>query len=62
MKNKRNELILVLMTLVLFLLLAVGSVAPGVAAWVAEVQPGVAQMQNGLDGLLAPSGGGSSNS
>lgn len=62
MKNKRSELVLVLMTLVLFLLLAVGSMAPGVAAWVAEAQPGVVEAQDGLDGLLAPSGGGSSNS
>lgn len=62
MKNKRDKLGLVLMTLVLLLVLAVGPAAPGLAARVAEPQVGTVEVWDGLHGLWAnPIGGGSSS-
>jgi hypothetical protein len=62
MENKRSKLALVLMTVVLLLVLAVGSVVPGVAGQVVEPQAGAVEVFDGLHGLLAePMHGGGSN-
>ena len=58
MENKRGKLGLVLMTLTLLLVMALGPMAPGLAARVAEPQVGEIEVWNGLHGLLAPHGGG----
>ncbi len=61
MENKCSNWAVVLMMLVLLLVLAVGPVAPGVAARLAESQVGTVEVWDGLHGLLAePMGGGSS--
>lgn len=59
MKNKRTELVLVLMPLVLLLALILGAVAPSLAVRVSEPRPGV--VWDGLHGLWADpvAGGGS---
>jgi len=52
MSDKRNKLVLIVVTVVMLLALAVGPVAPGVAAPV---------MEDGLPGLCPVDGGGSSS-
>lgn len=52
MESKRSKLVLIVATVVMLLALAVGPVAPGVAAPV---------MDHGLHGLCPASGGGSSS-
>jgi len=61
MNNKRGKLVLGLMALVLFLVLAAGSVAPSVAVRVVEPRAGTVEVWDGAHGLLANpfSGGGS---
>jgi hypothetical protein len=60
MENKRASLTLMVMTLVLLLVLAIGPVVPGLAVRVAEPGAGAVEEWDGLHGLLAPySGGGS---
>ena len=61
MENKRASLTLMVMTLVLLLVLAIGPVAPGLAVRVAEPGAGAVEVWDGLHGLLADpySGGGS---
>lgn len=62
MKNAFSKLILMITTLVLLLALALGAVAPGVAAQVDAPQVGTVEVQDGLHGLLAmPFGGGGSD-
>jgi len=62
MENERGKLALVLMTLVLLVVLAVGPVAPGMATRLAEPRAGAAAVSDGLHGLLAdPYSGGGSN-
>ena len=57
-ENKRGKVTLVLMTLVLLLVLALGPVAPGLGARMAEPRGGTVEMWDGLHGLLAdPSAG-----
>ncbi len=63
MKNRGGKLVLVLATLVLLVVLALGSVAPGVAARVVEPQAGAVEVFDGLHGVWAdPMAGGGSNS
>jgi len=59
MENKRTQLALVVMPLLLLLVLLLGAVAPGLAIRVSEPQPGV--VWDGLHGLWADpvAGGGS---
>ena len=59
MKNKRTQLALVVMPLLLLLVLLLGAVAPGLAIRVSEPRPGV--VWDGLHGLWADpvAGGGS---
>lgn len=52
MENKRSKLVLIVVTVVMLLALAVGPVAPGVAAPV---------MDHGLPGLCPASSGGSNS-
>ena len=54
MKNKRSKLVLIVVTVVMLLALAIGPVAPGVAAPVID-------HGDGLHNLLAPYSGGGSN-
>jgi hypothetical protein len=62
MNHKRSRAALVVTTLVLLLVLALGSIAPGVAAQVVEPQTGMVEVCDGLHGLWAdPMAGGSSN-
>jgi hypothetical protein len=60
MENKHSKLGLVLMTLTLLLVMALGPMAPGLAARVAEPQVGEVEVWDGLHGLLAPVVGGGS--
>ena len=61
MKNKRDKLGLVLMTLMLFLALALGSVAPSAVQRLAESRGYAVEVWDGSSGLLAgPVGGGDS--
>jgi len=60
--DKRGKLSLMLMTLVLLVVLALGPVASGMAARVAEPSVGAVEVWDGLHGLLAdPVAGGGSN-
>ena len=62
MENKGSRLALVLTTLVLLLVLALGPVTFGVAARVAEPQVDTIEVLDGLHGLLAyPYDGGGSD-
>lgn len=55
MENKRSKLVLIVVTVVMLLALAIGPVAPGVAAPVMD-------HGDGLHNLLAPYSSGGSNS
>jgi hypothetical protein len=61
MRGKLDKLILIVTTLVLLLVLAVGYVTPGIANRVVEPKPITMEAWDGMHGLLAPvMGGGSS--
>ena len=61
MNNTHSKLALALVTLVVLLVLALGSVAPGMATWIPGIQFGTVDTWDGLHNLLAPHAGGGSS-